>query len=318
MPDWSDADDAIIAGDLTAALAYLTPAEGAVVTPVAPVGLRDRAAGTVGFTTSLGFGQKLERIDQNPNVALAYHAREHGFAHEPRFVLVQGKASYDADPDRATLEALRPAAARFMGPPQTGLFWDRWLSAYYADRVLVTVQVERVVSWPDSRCAGEATVVGSPIPAAAPPNQAAPSGGVGPRIDVVRAARRLRALPHVLLAYRGGDGLPAIVAVNGGRRRPGGHLARGGPPGRLAPRRPDGPPIRAEADRAGDPHARAGCRRESTHHTPRRAFARRPTRLSCCWPTASWRGAGSSEPELNESFLRRPARADRPQPAASR
>ena len=77
---WSDEVDAIIDGDLTAGLAYVTPAGGVVVTAVAPIGLRDRAAGTVGFTTSLGFGKKLERIKRNPKVALAYHAREHGFA----------------------------------------------------------------------------------------------------------------------------------------------------------------------------------------------------------------------------------------------
>lgn len=87
---WSDADDEIIGGDLTAALAYLTPAGGAVVTPVAPIDLRDREAGTVAFTTSLGFGRKLDRIKANPRVALADHAREHGFATAPRFVLVQG------------------------------------------------------------------------------------------------------------------------------------------------------------------------------------------------------------------------------------
>src|SRR5438477_12223997 len=101
---WSDLDDEIIGGDLTAALAYATPAGGAVVTPVAPVGLRDRPAGTVSFTTSLGFGRKLDRIKENPRVALAYHAREHGFATGTRFVLVQGIASYDAHPDRDLLE----------------------------------------------------------------------------------------------------------------------------------------------------------------------------------------------------------------------
>src|SRR5437868_6476836 len=112
---WSDVDDEIIGGDLTAALAYVTPAGGSVVSAVAPVGLRDRAAGTVGFTTSLGFGRKLDRIEQNPRVSLAYHAREHGFATQPRFVLVQGTATYDADPDSAVLEErVRPAAARFM------------------------------------------------------------------------------------------------------------------------------------------------------------------------------------------------------------
>ena len=197
MPEWSDADDRIIGGDLTAALAYLTPAEGAVVTPVAPIGLRDRTAGTVTFTTSLGFGRKLEAIERNPRVALAYHAREHGFAAEPRFVLVQGTASYDTDPDPALLlKRVAPASARFMGPPRRGVFWDRWLSAYYGDRVLVTVRVERVVSWPDSRAGGEAVVVGAPLAPDAPPSQPAPSRGIGPRVDVQRAARRVRALPH--------------------------------------------------------------------------------------------------------------------------
>src|SRR4030081_483939 len=102
---WSDLDDEIIGGDLTAALAYGTPAGGAVVTPVAPIGLRDRAAGTVGFTTSLGFGRKLDRITENPRVALAFHAREHGFATGSSFVLVQGTAVYDSRPDRDTLES---------------------------------------------------------------------------------------------------------------------------------------------------------------------------------------------------------------------
>src|SRR3954447_8192088 len=58
---WSDGVDEIIGGDLTAALAYVTPAGGSVVTAVAPIGLRDRDAGTVGFTPSLGWGRRLER-----------------------------------------------------------------------------------------------------------------------------------------------------------------------------------------------------------------------------------------------------------------
>src|ERR671936_2611378 len=98
---WSDVDDEIIGGDLTAALGYVTPASGAVVTVVAPIGLRDRDAGTVGFTTSLGFGRKLERIRDEPRIALAYHAREHGLGDpaNSRYVLVQGRATFDANPD---------------------------------------------------------------------------------------------------------------------------------------------------------------------------------------------------------------------------
>jgi hypothetical protein len=211
---WSDLDDAIVGGDLTAALAYATPAGGAVVTPVAPIGLRDREAASVSFTTSLGFGRKLDRIKQNPRVALAYHAREHGLASEPRFVLVQGAASYDSSPDPEMLaERIRPASVRFMGPPATGPFWDRWLSAYYGDRVVVTVQVERVVSWPDAACAGERTVAGSPLPGKDPESQAPPKNGAAPRVDVARAARRLGKLPHLLLAYLGADGFPLIVPV---------------------------------------------------------------------------------------------------------
>ena len=104
LMSWSDEVDSVIDGDLTAGVAYVTPAGGVVVTAVAPVGLRDREAGTVGFTTSLGFGKKLERIKRNPKVALVYHAREHGFADSDLFVVVQGVARPTTDPDRDYLE----------------------------------------------------------------------------------------------------------------------------------------------------------------------------------------------------------------------
>src|SRR6185437_13438332 len=41
---WSDEVDEILASDLAAGLAYLTPAKGVVITPMAPLGLRDREA----------------------------------------------------------------------------------------------------------------------------------------------------------------------------------------------------------------------------------------------------------------------------------
>ena len=220
---WPATDDAILAGDLTAALAYRTPAGGVVLTPVAPIGMRDSDARTVTFTTSLGFGRKLDRIDANPEVALAYHARQHGFASDPRYVVVQGRASYDAKPDRELLETqVQPASTRFMGAPRRGIFWDRWLRAYYQDRVLVTVSVTRLISWADDRCAGEPLVSGEPLPAAQPPAQAPPRNGTAPRIDVARAQRRIAALPHVLLGWVGADGLPLVSPV-----KPGEASARG-------------------------------------------------------------------------------------------
>src|SRR5438128_3339565 len=101
--DWPDAIDEVIDGDLTAAVAYTTPAGGAVVTAVAPVGLRDREAGTVSFTTSLGFGRKIDRLRRDPRIALAYHARDHGFSESPLYVLVQGRATIVTEPDREYL-----------------------------------------------------------------------------------------------------------------------------------------------------------------------------------------------------------------------
>jgi hypothetical protein len=220
MVTWPDDVDEILGGDLTAALAYCTPAGGAVVTAVAPIGMRDRDAGTVGFTTSLGFGKKLQRIQQNPRVSLAYHAREHGFATGPDFVLVQGEATATLEPDRALLDnVIGPKAERFMGKAKRGrIFWDRWLQEYYADRVPVTVRVDRIVAWPDQRTAGEPRVFGSPLPEGSPPPQAEPRNGTGPRVDATRAARRIGAQPHQLLAWVGADAFPEVrpVSVDGG------------------------------------------------------------------------------------------------------
>src|SRR3954470_17352395 len=217
---WPDAVDEVIAGDLTAALAYVTPAGGAVVTAVAPIGLRDREAGTVSFTTSLGFGRKLERIEKDPRIALAYHAREHGLSQSPRYVLVQGSATVIKEPDPEYLEFVGRQATPFMGPPARGPFWDRWLSAYYADRVPVHIDVHRIVSWPDLRCAGEPEVHGAALPESPEP-QEPPKKGTGPRVDCARAGRALTKLPHQLVAFRGADGHPVVVPECVASGRPG-------------------------------------------------------------------------------------------------
>jgi nitroimidazol reductase NimA-like FMN-containing flavoprotein (pyridoxamine 5'-phosphate oxidase superfamily) len=198
---WDDEIDGILAGDLTAALGYRTPAGGVVVQAVAPIGLRDREAGEVGFTTSLGFSKKLERIARDPRVALAFHAREHGTSASGKYVLVQGTARVIEAPDDAMRQRVRALSTERLGPPAEGRFWNFWLREYYRARVPVMVSVHRIVVRPPD----------DPLPE--PPSQTPPKKGTGPRIDCERAQRRLSRTPHTLLGWAGADGFPVVVPV---------------------------------------------------------------------------------------------------------
>src|SRR5690242_10841424 len=113
---WSYEVDDILAGDATVGVAYRTPARGVVIIPMSPLGIRDRTAGTVTLSSTIAFPKKIDRIRRNPSVALAYHAREHGFSSRSEYVLVQGKATVGGGPDRAWLESITPEWERFFGP----------------------------------------------------------------------------------------------------------------------------------------------------------------------------------------------------------
>ena len=207
---WSDEVDEILASDLAAALAYLTPARGVMISPMAPLGMRDRERGTITLTSSLGLWKKLDRIRRNPGVAVAYHARDHGLSDRPGFVLVQGRATFGT-PNRAWLESITPAWDRFLVPRKGGLV-GRALDVYYWQRVAITIDVERVVAYPDDAATGEPVIGGSPRPDPAPP-QSAPKKGTGPRVDPSKLASDVERLPHALLGWCGADGLPEVVPV---------------------------------------------------------------------------------------------------------
>jgi hypothetical protein len=210
---WPDHVDEILGADLTAALAYVTPAGGAVVMAVAPIGLRDRDRGAVGFTTSLGFSKKLERLERDPRVALAFHTRRHGSSSRPDFVLVQGRAEPVTEPTPEDRALVRRHAERFLGEGRSGPFWDRWLHEYYMVRIPVWVDVDRITVWPDLRCEGPPEPYGEPATGEAPEPQMAPAKGTGPRVDMERAAKRLAKTPHVLLGHLGADGYPEVGPV---------------------------------------------------------------------------------------------------------
>src|SRR3982751_643542 len=195
---WTDEVDEILTGDLVAALAYVTSAGGAVAAPVCPLGLQDRDQGRVGFTTSRGCGRKLDRIAADNKVALAFHTRTHGATDRPGFVLAQGEASVDTT--KASLARVAAQAPLYLGPLTTGWFWDRWLRAYYQDRVVVWIRVRRVtVRATDGSLV---RVIGEPSAEGAPPVQPPPRNGTGPRVDARRAGRRVAGQPNRLLTYR--------------------------------------------------------------------------------------------------------------------
>ncbi len=209
MIEWTDDVDEILASDLAAGFAYLTPAKGVVISPMAPLGLRDREAGTVTVTTSQAMWKKLERIRRHPGVALAYHTREHGLTDRPGFVLVQGRASFPAGADRDWLESITPEWERFLGPRSTGPA-GRVLEVYYWERVPITIQVERIVAYPDDAAATEPRIIGKPRAEPAPP-QEPPRGGTEPRVDARKVASHARRLPHTLLGWCGSDDMPEVV-----------------------------------------------------------------------------------------------------------
>jgi hypothetical protein len=207
---WTDAVDDILGGDQVVALAYTTPASGVVLTPVTNFALRDREAGTLtAVNSSVGVYRKLERIRDNPKVALAYHTRTHGFSARPEYVLVQGSATL-LPPDPHYPKTIQPAWERFGGPVDVGPLWNRWLRVYNL-RIPIRIDVERVVVWPNLKCDGNAEVHGTPPPRAEPEPHRPPAKGTGPRIDHRRAARRAARLESVLLGWVGADGFPVVV-----------------------------------------------------------------------------------------------------------
>lgn len=211
--EWDDDVDGVLGGDLTAALGYRTPAAGVVVMAIAPLGLRERAAGRVGFTTSLGLSKKLERIAHDPRVALAFHAREHGTSASSIYALVQGEARVVENPSGEEREQVLEHAISRLGPLRSGPFWRRWLREYYEVRVPVWVNAKRIVCWSDLGASGEAHVTGAALPTALPAPHAPPENGTDPRIGVDRAYARVRDNAHALLGFAGPDGYPVVLPV---------------------------------------------------------------------------------------------------------
>jgi hypothetical protein len=203
--------DEIFDGDQAVALAYITPAKGVVVAPVTNFGMRDREVGRLAVNSSVGAWKKLDRIRRNPQVALAFHTREHGFSDRPEYVLAQGHATL-SEPIPDYPSSVAAYWERYERWRDVHPLWKRW-QRVYALRVQIDISVERLVVWPDLACHGVPEVLGIPLPPEPPPQQRPPAGGTEPRIDHVRAARRAKRLPNVLLGWVGADRFPMVAPV---------------------------------------------------------------------------------------------------------
>ena len=204
MTDWPATVDEILHGDQIVGFAYVTPAKGVVLQPLTNMGHP-----TEPVSSSVGMYKKLQRIQKDPHVAVAYHTRKHEFSDGPEYVLVQGRGSLTPVEERDWIDRHRDDWVRFAGPLPGNRFTEWWLREYHW-RVGVQLDIVRVLSWPDLACDGEPAVSGAPTPSAPAP-QKPPAKGTGPRIPHEKAARRAAGLPHVLLGWVGGDGFPVVV-----------------------------------------------------------------------------------------------------------
>ena len=234
---WPDEVDEILAGDAAAGFVYLTPAKGAVITPMAPLGQRDREAGTVtrqhlaGTVEEARAGARRTPRSRSPTTPASTAS-----ATGREFVLVQGRGQL---PDRAAARvagAVEPAWEKFLGTEEHGPDRPRWLEVYYCQRVPITIEVKRVLRLArrDLRRRARTSTASR-----CPPRRRRRSRrrtGTGPRVDAAKAAQAwLDALPHSLLAWAGADGLPMAVSVgvtgSDARRASGSTLPAIVPPG---------------------------------------------------------------------------------------
>lgn len=199
-----DSVEEIVSGDQVVALAYVTPLAGVVLTPMTNFGP------PVPMNSSVAASRKLDRIRANPRVALAYHTRAHSFSDRPELVVVQGNAVV-GPPHADYPSTFREQWERAAGPADFGPLLGRWLRTWRR-RVGISIDIQRLLVWPDLDATGPPEVHGPPLPQP-PGSQRPPAKGTGPRIRHARAARRASRLANVLLGWVGGDGYPMVVPV---------------------------------------------------------------------------------------------------------
>jgi hypothetical protein len=204
----------IMRGDVVAGFAATTRFGSVSLAPVCPLGMIDVEARTIRTSVPLAFSDKLRRLAEAPQAALAFFRREHGLSSRPGFVLAQGEVTFpDTIPPEHLVE-LEEQAPQYLGPFHVGrLLRALGGAAYYEQRIPVTLHVSRLRSWEDPSATDDPIVAGSEPPAFAPPAQQPPKQGTAPVVAASKYARQIERGNDHLLGWIDGDGLPTVVPV---------------------------------------------------------------------------------------------------------
>jgi hypothetical protein len=212
--DWSTEAIDIMGGDVVAGFAATTRWGSVSLAPVCPLGMVDEQARTIRTSVPLAFSDKLRRLAEAPQAALAFFRREHGLSAQPGFVLAQGQVTFpDTVPDDH-LDELRERAPAYLGPFQVGrLLRSLGGAAYYEQRLPVTLHVQRLRVWDDESAAGRSSVSGDELPDASPAPQQPPKQGTDALVPTSKYAKQLRRSNDHLIGFVDSDGLPTVLPI---------------------------------------------------------------------------------------------------------
>lgn len=211
---WPNEAIDIMRGDVVAGFAATTRWGSVSLAPVCPLGMVDDETGTIRTSVPLAFSDKLRRLAEAPQAALAFFRREHGLSTQPGFVLAQGHVTFpDAVPDDHLDELLELAPA-YLGQFEVGrVLRSLGGAAYYEQRLPVTMHVQRLRVWDDESASGPSAVTGDGLPEGPPTPQLPPKQGTDPLVPVSKYAKQLRRGNDHLIGFVDTDGLPTVLPI---------------------------------------------------------------------------------------------------------
>jgi hypothetical protein len=211
---WPSRAVEIMRGDVVAAFAATTRFGSVSLAPVCPLGMVDVEGCTIRTSVPLAFSDKLRRLAEAPQAALAFFRREHGLSDQPGFVLAQGEVTFPNVVPAEHFDEIEERTPQYLGPLHLGrLLRALGGAAYYEQRVPVTLHVTRLRHWEDPAATGAPIVAGTALPKSPPAAQQPPKQGTGPVVAASKYATQIERGNDHLLGWIDADGLPTVAPV---------------------------------------------------------------------------------------------------------